>query len=310
MKAIVSGLINIETTLKIKGFPIPYFPIDYPFFGIGSDVSGVAFNVAKALMALGDEIRLAALIGSDEEGKRILSKLEKEGIGTEFIRQDLQETPVTVTLYDQEGKRQIYCDLKDVQEKDLDFTDLEKGAEDSDLVVLCNTNFNRPLLKKIKAMGKWIASDVHVLSDREDGYNKDFMESADILFLSDEQLPCTPLQFIVQMKERYPSRIIVIGLGGKGALLYERAEDKVYRLGAAHVGEVANTLGAGDALFSAFIHYYVKGYAPVEALKRAEIFAALKIRCNGGAKGFVDEETVEQFYQNSGIVVEEAVTEL
>jgi ribokinase len=31
-KILVSGLVNTETTVKIKEFPIPYFPIDYPFF--------------------------------------------------------------------------------------------------------------------------------------------------------------------------------------------------------------------------------------------------------------------------------------
>ena len=310
MKVMVSGLVNVETTLKIREFPIPYFPIDYPFFGIHSDVSGVAFNVAKALMTLGNEVRLTALIGDDEEGKRILEKLEREKIGTEFIRQELKETPVTVTLYDQEGKRQMYCDLKDVQENEVAFMALEEGRTDSELVVLCNTNFNRPLLKRVKAMGKQIASDVHVLSDLEDAFNKDFMEYADILFLSDERLPCEPRQFLVKMKEKYPSKIIVMGRGKEGALLYVRAEDRIYKLGAANVGEVVNTLGAGDALFSAFINYYGKGYDPVCALSRAEVFAALKIRCSGGAKGFVEEATVEAYYQNSGIVVEEVVTEL
>ncbi len=38
MKVIVSGLVNIETTLKVRKFPIDYYPIDYPFFGIKSDV--------------------------------------------------------------------------------------------------------------------------------------------------------------------------------------------------------------------------------------------------------------------------------
>ena len=49
---LVSGLINIETTLKIDAFPIPYQPVRYPFFGINSTVSGVGFNVSKALTTL------------------------------------------------------------------------------------------------------------------------------------------------------------------------------------------------------------------------------------------------------------------
>ncbi len=28
---LVSGLINIETTLRVDGFPLPYAPVHYPF---------------------------------------------------------------------------------------------------------------------------------------------------------------------------------------------------------------------------------------------------------------------------------------
>lgn len=133
----------------------------------------------------------------------------------------------------------------------------------------------------------------------DDEYNKEFIEYADILFLSDERLPYSAERFIFEMKEKYSSKIIVIGLGEKGVLLYERSEDRIYRLEAAHVGDVVNTLGAGDALFSCFINYYIKGYSAVESLIRAEVFAALKIRCNGAANGFSSEDIVEKYYKNT-----------
>lgn len=305
MKILVSGLVNVETTLKIEEFPINYYPIAYPFFGIKSEVSGVAYNVAKALISLENEIQLASFTGTDDEGIRIEEKLKKENIGNQLIYRELKETPVTVALYDNEGRRQIHCDLKDIQEKTLDFGKIEAAVMDSDLVVLCNINFNRTLLKKVKEAGKLLASDVHVIRDINDEYNKDFMKYADILFFSDEQLPCEASDFLTQMKTAYEAEIMVIGLGKAGAMLYERTQDKMYHLQAANIGEVVNTIGAGDALFSAFIHYYLKGYSPVEALKRAEIFAALKIRHNGAAVGFCSEEAVEEYYQKIKIEVEE-----
>jgi hypothetical protein len=45
----VEGLINVESSLKISGFPLEYYPIDYPFFGIQTNVSGNGINIAKAL---------------------------------------------------------------------------------------------------------------------------------------------------------------------------------------------------------------------------------------------------------------------
>ena len=64
---LVSGLLNVETNVAVKGFPIPYYPIDYPFFGVTSNVSGVGCNIAKALTALGDKVTLLSFLGQDEE---------------------------------------------------------------------------------------------------------------------------------------------------------------------------------------------------------------------------------------------------
>ena len=63
------------------------------------------------------------------------------------------------------------------------------------------------------------------------------------------------------------------------------------------LGEVINTIGAGDALFSAFLHYYAKGMNPAECLKRAQVFAAAKIRVSGASRGFVAEQEVEEMLQ-------------
>lgn len=298
MKILVSGLINIETTLRVNGFPINYYPIDYPFFGIKSEVAGVAYNLSRAFQVLGDEIKLLSYIGNDEEGQRILRKLKEDNIDYQYILSELKETPTSIILYDRQGKRQIYCDLKDIQEKELLFLDMDKCIRESDIIVACNTNFNRTFIKKAKELGKTIATDVHVLSNTEDSYNNEFMEYADILFFSDEQLPCNPEIFLDKMKDTYSSRIFVIGMGEKGAMLYERSKNQKYYLQAVRAEKVVNTVGAGDALFSSFLHYYGKGYEPVHALERAQIFAAKKIEYNGASIGFCEEGQIEEIYRN------------
>ena len=63
------------------------------------------------------------------------------------------------------------------------------------------------------------------------------------------------------------------------------------------ISGLVNTVGAGDALFSAFNHYYAKGSAPVEALQRAQIFASAKIGISGASKGFIAEDRVEELYR-------------
>lgn len=292
-KILISGLVNTETTVRVRQFPIPYYPIDYPFFGVGTAVSGVAYNIALALKTLGDDVDFLSMTGDDFPAAYIRQELHSAGIGTEHIQAKLKQTPSSVVLYDETGRRQIYCDLKDIQEISYGFP--EEICAGADIVAACNTNFNRELLRRAKAAGKTIATDVHVLSDIWDDYNRDFMEYADILFLSDEGIGDDYGEFMTELAHTYGSRIIVLGRGSKGAAMYLKEEDHIIELPAARVGEVVNTVGAGDALFSAFVHYYAKGYHPVDALARAQVFASAKIRVSGASKGFVTEAEVEAF---------------
>lgn len=306
MKALISGLLNIETTVKIREFPIEYAPVDFPFFGIKSGVSGVAFNIARALRTLDNDVKISSFVGEDFEGKRVLETLAADEIGTGLIRSELRETPVSAVLYDDSGRRRIYCDLKDIQEQTVNISQIEDAVSECDVAILCNINFNRGLLREVKLLGKPIATDVHVLGDINDEFNRDFMECADILFLSDERLPCGAESFIRQLKDSYPPKIIVIGCGDKGAVMYERESDSVYKLSAANIGGVVNTVGAGDALFSAFLNFYYGGFSAIESLCRAEVFAALKIRHNGASVGFPNAAEVEEVYRDCGISITQA----
>ena len=289
---LISGLVNTETTCRVRQFPVNYYPIDYPFFGVSTAVSGVAYNLAKALTTLGDHVRLLTMTGSDFAARYIREELTELGIDPSAVKACLTETPSSVVLYDETGRRQIYCDLKDIQEAAYGFT--QADVENADIVAACNINFNRPLLALAKEMGKTIATDVHVLRDIHDDYNRDFLEAADILFLSDEGAWEDHYAFIEAIEETYHTPIIVMGRGSRGALMYLRDDNRFCDLPAAHVGDVVNTVGAGDALFSAFLHFYARGLHPVDCLRRAQIFAAAKIRVSGASKGFVTESEVEE----------------
>ncbi len=304
-KIIVSGLINVETTLNIGQFPIEYTPIEYKFFGLKSNVAGVAFNVAKALVTLDNQVDFVSMTGNDGEGKIVKEGLQEAVVSDEYVLSSLKETPTSLILFDNEGKRKIYCDLKDIQETDYPMDNVQNALDDCDLVVACNCNFNRPLLRLAKEKGKIIATDVHVLSDLKDDYNRDFMQYGDIVFLSDEMIEASeknPWDFLKEMYQMYSPMIIVLGRGKQGALMYLGKEDRFVEQPSVKTGEVLNTVGAGDALFSAFVHFYTKGYAVEECLKRAQIFASLKIAHNGAAIGFAKEDEIERWYRNSEII--------
>ncbi len=293
MKIFVSGLLNVETTVAVRGFPIEYYPIDYSFFGINSNVSGVGYNIAKALKTLGDEVNLVSFLGGDEEGRRVVSQLEADEISSVNISFSLKNTPVSAVLFDNEGRRQIYCDLKDIQERSANPEKYTDELKSCDIAAICNINFNRELIKRAKKLGTLTATDVHVLSDVNDEYNRDFMENADILFLSDENLPCEAESFIRQIYKRFHNKIIALGMGDKGAMLFMGDQDKLFEVPAYKSGKIINTIGAGDALFSAFLHYYAKGLSAEKALEKAVVFAGIKIGFNGASLGFSTEKEID-----------------
>lgn len=300
-KILISGLVNTETTVKVRQFPINYYPIDYPFFGVNTTVSGVAYNIALAMKTLGDQVTLLSMTGKDFPAAYIRQTLSDAGIDADRLKAPLKETPSSVVLYDDDGKRQIYCDLKDIQDASYDFS--EDICNNYDLIVACNINFNRKLLPLAKVAGKIIATDVHVLTNVYDEYNRDFMHYADILFLSDEGIGENYQGFLRELEYTYGTPIIVLGRGCKGAAMYLKEQDRIIELPAVSVGQVVNTVGAGDALFSAFVHYYAKGLPPTECLMRAQLFASAKIGVSGASKGFVAETIIEELYRNPKTLV-------
>jgi ribokinase len=286
---LVAGLINIETTVRVDGFPIPYMPVRYPFFGVQSRVSGVGYNVARALTVLGHAVRFLSLAGADPAGRLAADALAADGVSAERVLPLLPQTAQSVILYDDAGRRQINVDLKDIQERSYPLSTFDAALPGCALAVLCNINFSRPLLARARAAGIPVATDVHTIADLDDPYNADYMAAADILFMSDERLPYAPEEWVRRLWARFAAPIVVVGLGAQGALLGDRWTGTVERLPAVYTRPVVNTIGAGDALFSAFVHGYVTGLAPAAALRQAMVFASYKIGEASAAEGFLDQ---------------------
>ena len=305
MKVLISGLLNIETNVPVKAFPLEYTAVEYLSMQIKANVSGVGYNLVKAFKTLGDSPEIISYIGNDVQGGIIKNQLEHDGISLNGVSETLTNTPVSVILVDKNGKRQIFTDLKDIQQKSVDInSSVEEKIKNADIVCACNINFSRPILDKARELGKIVATDVHALSNVYDLYNTDFISKSDILFMSDEKLPNVPEKIIEHFRDQYEHKVIVIGMGSKGAMLFDREFDDIYILSAANFGNVKNTVGAGDALFSSFLHFYGKSMNSIDSLRRAETFAALKIQHDGGgADGFCTETDIEKALGHSGITV-------
>ncbi len=285
---LVSGLINVETTLRIAEFPLAYNPVHYPFNGIESSVSGVGYNLAKALTRLGNPVEFLSLIGrNDYAADLVRAAMVQDGIPDSFVFSQVDQTAQSVILFDPSGKRQIHVDLKDIQEQFFPPKLFEAAAQKCDILALCNINFSRAMLKPARASGKLVATDVHAIGSLDDAYNQDFMAEAHVLFMSHENLPLPPEEWARAVLARFRNDIVVIGLGAEGCLLAVRRDGFIGRIPAVYTRPVVNTIGAGDALFSAFLHAYLVHRDPYRALQSAVVFASYKIGAVSAADGFL-----------------------
>ena len=93
--------------------------------------------------------------------------------------------------------------------------------------------------------------------------------------------------------------ILVIGMGSEGLYMAVKADGYRAQLPAVRTRPVVNTIGAGDALFSSFVHFYGKDRNPYTAIQKAQYFASYKIGENGAAMGFLSEPELEALMKNA-----------
>lgn len=284
----VCGLTNIETTLKIDGFPINYSPVEYNFFGINSSVSGVGYNIARALETLGDNPIYFSIIGNDIYKEIIFNELIKNNIESKYVLPLLEQTVQSGILFSG-NDRKILLDLKNIQNIIYPENKIDEIINNFDIGILCNINFSRNFLKILKERKKIIATDVHVLSGIDDSYNNDYIKHSDILFLSNANIIGREEELIKQLIQKYDHKIIVVTMGENGLLIYVNGNGGIKYFPAVKTRDVVNTIGAGDSLFSCFIHLYNKTNDPYYSIKLATVFASYKIGENGGANGFLTE---------------------
>jgi ribokinase len=245
-------------------------------------------------------VDLASLIGKDENGWLVRRALAEVGVSDDLVLSNLAETAQSVILYEMEGRRQIHTDLKDIQNQAFPIQQAQNAIEACDLAVICNINFARPLLAVARDAGKPIATAVHALVSLDHEYNQDYMRAADILFMSDEKLP-EPLEEVAgKVLDRFHTKILVIGMGKKGALLAVREDGFIGRFEAVKTRKVVNSIGAGDALFSSFLDRYLRTGDPYTSLKAAMVFASYKIGEKGAAHGFLNGKELDAWVRKSG----------
>jgi ribokinase len=287
MPVLVAGPANLETSVPVEGFPLHYAPARHAD-GIHTTVSGVGWNIARALHTLGSPVRLVTFVGDDQAGAVVTAETEASGI--DVFTLPAERTPRSVILHTA-AERVIFTDIAGTGECRVPEDVWAEALDGAALAVLGNVNWTRALLAPTAAAGVPIATDLHAVSGPGNPYDADYLDHAGILFLSAEALPVSPEDFVGSIRVRCDPEVIGIGMGAAGALVAPRGEVPTM-VPAPDLRPAAATTGGGDALLAGFVHFRALG--AVEAMRRAVAFASWKVGEPGGAEGFLTAAEVER----------------
>lgn len=292
---LVAGVTQIETIVRVKEVPVVYQPLTVAVDSIYTSVGGDAYNESMALIALGNRVNFVSHVGKDQELGIFNPHHTDIMIPTKYILKDLTETPASVILFDEQRNQQIFEDIKDLRHAKTDMNAMTPLMEEADMVVLSNANFCRPIAEGASKLGKKVAANIRCYDRKKEKYNSDFYNAADILYLSDDTIKTDPRDFIRSMSENYDIDIVIMGQGKEGCVLYDRTSGINAHFNAVNAGQVVNTAGAGNALFSCFLHYYLESGDSTAAIKNALLFASYKIGFMGTSEGFMSEEQMKEW---------------
>jgi sugar/nucleoside kinase (ribokinase family) len=274
-RIVVAGVASLYMAAGVGEFPLEYAPVSEPDW-MRAGVTGSGAHIAKVLSALGDDVRLCTLAGTDPAGLAVRADLRASGLPGEGVI-DAGATWLGAVLVAPDGSRMGFPYTAAVNAVGYPAETFYRLAAGADLAVLTNARFCRTLIRCAERLSVRIAVDVHLVSDVNDGRNRAWLEASDVVFCSHERLPCPPEEWVARVFARYPGcEVVGIGRGPAGAMLGLRDGTLIRAASIAPRG-VVSTAGAGDALFASFLHSWLATGNPVDALRGAVLHAGWKV---------------------------------
>ncbi|GEM_PF-7018603 len=265
----------------------------YQFFG------GGAANASISLKRQGHEVWLWAKIATDTFGKMIYQNLHQEKVNLELVDRQLEKSPLSAILLDEEGYRTIINYRSSADQ--LNFTKkVAKMLGNFDWLALFSLPYwpkkeKLAVLRRAKASGLKIFLSLHGNEYRKGlKWLKDYFSLCDILDLNIYEL-ATVLkkkpEVIEPAKENFAKilgiPIVLVTHDQKGSYFYSptlsfwQSPLKAKRV---------DTTGAGDAFSAGFLGKYLKTGNPKKAMAFAAQNAKAEIEVLGAQTGLLYDQ--------------------
>ncbi|HEX3782584.1 MAG TPA: carbohydrate kinase family protein [Pseudonocardiaceae bacterium] len=272
----VAGVLNIRTAWRIERFPVSLVSrarsnaIDNG--GLSVAPGGSGWTVARTLQQLGDEVVFATYVGADALGAVAVSALREHGLyGPTTLR--CADQPRAVVLYDRAGHRAGVSDLRSTPGLSYPAEEFDQAIAGCGFAVLTNIGFTRPLIPVAVDRGLPIATDLHIVDDVDDAYNRPWLAAGQVVACSHEGLPCSAEDWVSQVWRRFGTPVVLVGCGADGAVVGVRETGTIWQVHPTTPRGVRYVNGAGDTLLGSFTHHYAALGDAVDAARHAVLTA-------------------------------------
>ncbi|WP_291799892.1 carbohydrate kinase family protein [Lutibacter sp.] len=235
---------------------------------IGNTGAGKALTLSK----LGFNTTFHSLIGDDSFGEKVTSFLKEPNL--HFISDiDPNGTERHLNIMNSRGERISIFVNPSSDEPSIKYEKFEGHLLDSDYVVINISNYSRNILPICKRLNKEIWTDLHDY-DGKNEYHQDFIDAADYIFLSSDNLPDYKPFMLKQIANG--KKLVVCTHGKDGASAYTR-EGKWIETPIIDAYKMTNANGAGDSFFSGFLYGFSIGYEIKKCMQFGTITSGLCI---------------------------------
>jgi ribokinase len=301
----VVGSANIDLTTFADRFPKPGETIFGQRFDLG--FGGKGANQAVAARLCGADVFMVARVGSDLFGPATIDNFKRLGIDTSHVKQvEGLSSGVAPIFVDPDGQNRILV-VKGANDA-LKPADVDAAAEmlkAADCIVL---QFEIPLETVYYTVAFARKNGIRCILNPAPGQPVDMRELTGLdYFVPNESEAETITGIAVRSLDdargcaekltRDGIRRVIITLGSKGSLLAGRELSE--HLSAFPVRSIDST-GAGDAFIGSFAVFLAEGVPEQEAVRRANLYAALSTTGVGTQKSFYDRQRFDAEWTSRG----------
>jgi fructokinase len=290
---------------KVKA--VTYGEVLWDVFPTHKKIGGAPLNVALRMKSFGAESTIISKVGSDVDGKEIVSFLSEKGIDTDIIQiSEEYKTGVVNVMINEKGNASYDILYPSAWDKIALNDDIKNKVSEADVFIfgslICRDEESRSTLNALLEEAKYKVFDANL---RAPYYTTDvlieLMMKADFIKLNDEELfeiskkmdsPYNSFeQNIKFIADKTNTKQICVTKGAFGAVLYYN-EKFYYNSG--YFIKVVDTVGAGDSFLASLIIRLLRGKSPQKSLNYACAIGAL-VAGEEGANPKITEKAINDY---------------